>query len=458
MSTQVIYKIRNVTNQKFYIGSTTNKRERFRNHRRLLRKGAHHCKHLQAAWNKYGEECFVFEVVEEIPEGSDLWAAEDRWLDEHFGKPYCYNAGRSADAPMRGRVGPLNPQFGTTLKEHTKRAIAASLREFYAAHPDARPMLGKTHTPETIAKILANRVPPAGENHYRYGTTLSEDVRAKIGAAQRGKPKAPGRTVSEEGKAKIRANIEAGRSHKHWLGRTHSDESKAKMGLAVVAALPDGTKQEFTTMSALSEATGVFMPTIVRACKSGKPIAKGALSGWILTYKGQEAAAVAIPPEYAHLPRTRQLAQEQGAAEYFTGIPCSHGHVAPRKTKGACVSCLKAASKQQNERYELAYMHQRKTKASLVAVYTDAPEVGNSEWPSMLQYKGFRWGRHELRTDVFWLPEDLETAVVRLIRNAEADWGAYWTEAERRFPQKTFIALRELGQALRKTMDTPRLR
>lgn len=41
------------------------------------------------------------------------------------------------------------------------------------------------------------------------------------------------------------------------------------------------------------------------------------------------------------LPKTRAEAKAQGAAYYFTGAPCKHGHVAPRKTKGACVECLK---------------------------------------------------------------------------------------------------------------------
>lgn len=42
-----------------------------------------------------------------------------------------------------------------------------------------------------------------------------------------------------------------------------------------------------------------------------------------------------------NLPKTRADAKAQGAAYYFTGEPCKHGHIAPRKTKGACVECLK---------------------------------------------------------------------------------------------------------------------
>lgn len=43
----------------------------------------------------------------------------------------------------------------------------------------------------------------------------------------------------------------------------------------------------------------------------------------------------------AGMPKTRAAAKAAGAAHYFTGEPCKHGHIAPRKTKGACVECLK---------------------------------------------------------------------------------------------------------------------
>jgi 5-methylcytosine-specific restriction endonuclease McrA len=42
-----------------------------------------------------------------------------------------------------------------------------------------------------------------------------------------------------------------------------------------------------------------------------------------------------------NLPKTRAEAKAAGAKYYFTGEPCKHGHIAPRKTKGACVDCLK---------------------------------------------------------------------------------------------------------------------
>ena len=40
-------------------------------------------------------------------------------------------------------------------------------------------------------------------------------------------------------------------------------------------------------------------------------------------------------------PTTRQEAKATNMKYYFTGLPCKHGHIALRKTKGTCVECLK---------------------------------------------------------------------------------------------------------------------
>ena len=48
-------------------------------------------------------------------------------------------------------------------------------------------------------------------------------------------------------------------------------------------------------------------------------------------------------------PKTRKEAKDQGAKYYYTGEPCKQGHVALRKTKGACVECLKNEWQKGNE-------------------------------------------------------------------------------------------------------------
>jgi hypothetical protein len=55
----------------------------------------------------------------------------------------------------------------------------------------------------------------------------------------------------------------------------------------------------------------------------------------------------------ANLPKTRAEAKATGAKHYFTGEPCVRGHVAPRKTKGSCVECVKEDWVIDNEKRKL---------------------------------------------------------------------------------------------------------
>lgn len=45
--------------------------------------------------------------------------------------------------------------------------------------------------------------------------------------------------------------------------------------------------------------------------------------------------------DYSAYPTDRKIAKAQGAQYYYTGKPCTRGHIALRKTKGACVECMK---------------------------------------------------------------------------------------------------------------------
>lgn len=279
---KVIYRIRNVVNQKFYVGSTTNPKVRFRTHRKKLRSNTHHCKHLQAAWNKYGGECFKFEVVEVLIGDSDLQAAEDVWLTEHVGEKNCYNAGVRSGAPWRGVYGAQHPSFGKPVSAEQKADISRTLKEFYAAAPENHPRWGKSHTEESKAKIRAARKGKmSGVEHYRYGTTLSKEVREKIGAAQRGKPKAP-RVITPEGRAKIKAAAAAGH-YASFTGKKHTEEAKRLMSKRVICITDN---LEFDSVSAALAHYGLKMPTLRRALKTEHPIQKGRLAGYIFRYGG----------------------------------------------------------------------------------------------------------------------------------------------------------------------------
>lgn len=277
---QVIYKIINLVNDKFYVGSTTNKNERFRTHRNKLRRGVHHCAHLQASWSKYGEEKFAFRVVAEIPAGESLQAAEDLWLAEHVGKPYCFNTGIRSGAPWRFTPKENHPNFGKPVSEEQREQISQTLKEFYAQDYFNHPRVGKQHTEETKAKIGEKVRQAAAEG--RGGAFIpSEETRQKMSASLKGNQNAKGYRRSEAEREAIRQRT---LGNQNFLGKTHTEEAKQKLRKAMYALLPDGSRRDFIGVSVAGQELGVAYPMIVRACKAGKPISKGKLAGWQFFY------------------------------------------------------------------------------------------------------------------------------------------------------------------------------
>lgn len=63
-----IYAIKNLKNNKMYIGSTKNLKSRKYQHFRQLKLNLHHSQHLQHSYNKYGKDYFAFYILEECTE------------------------------------------------------------------------------------------------------------------------------------------------------------------------------------------------------------------------------------------------------------------------------------------------------------------------------------------------------------------------------------------------------
>lgn len=241
-----IYKIINLVNNKFYVGSAVNLRRRKARHFSELRNNRHNNRHLQAAWLKYGEKSFVFVVVEEVPDLAKLLDAENIWLKEHVGKDYCYNLGVDAVAPMLGKTGELSPTWG---RKRTLRELAA------------QNWTGRRHRKESRDKIRA----------YLIGKPRPAEVRAKIAAA------VSGERNPNYGKPRDAAFLE-------------------KVSRRVVVIKPDGTATVYPSIKALREEVGLKPPTVNRALKSGLPLTRGPYKGWIFR-------AVDTPPDSAYTGR-----------------------------------------------------------------------------------------------------------------------------------------------------------
>lgn len=240
---QGIYKIINVVNNKFYIGSAVNLRKRKARHFSELRTGKHKNRHLLAAWNKYGEQAFIFVVVEPVEDRARLLEAENRWLKEHVGKDYCYNIGTDATAPMLGVSGELSPTWGYQHTDDAKANIGKHSR-------------GRAHTPESREKI----------RQYLLGKPKAAEVRVKISASLSGEK-----------------NFN--------YGKPRSDAFKAKVSKAVEVIDPSGEVTLFPSIVALREALKLKPPTVNRAVKSEKPLTRGPYRGWVFRYASSSPAS-----------------------------------------------------------------------------------------------------------------------------------------------------------------------
>src|SRR5258705_5831466 len=98
-----IYIILNTKNGKVYLGQTQNIRIRWNRHKRDLIKGNHPNKHLQLAWNKYGEKAFQFKILERC-EVDKLNEREGHFIQIYKAKGIAYNVSDYANAPNRGKT------------------------------------------------------------------------------------------------------------------------------------------------------------------------------------------------------------------------------------------------------------------------------------------------------------------------------------------------------------------
>lgn len=78
-NTSGIYSIYNTITGSYYVGSSVCIKTRLTEHKRQLRLGIHHNNHLQASYNKYTKDVFLFEVIEYCDTQLLLWL-ESYWM------------------------------------------------------------------------------------------------------------------------------------------------------------------------------------------------------------------------------------------------------------------------------------------------------------------------------------------------------------------------------------------
>lgn len=177
-----IYSIKNKVNNKVYIGKTLDSfNNRWNGHIYELNKKVHKNKHLNSAWNKYGEQNFEFCILEQVDDLETANIREKYWIQfyKSFNPVYGYNK------TLGGDGGDTTIGLDNEQKLERNRKISAN----HSRHNKGKKMseevkekirkkqIGKTRSKEAIEKTsLKNK-----------GKLRSDECREKLREQKIGK-------------------------------------------------------------------------------------------------------------------------------------------------------------------------------------------------------------------------------------------------------------------------------
>lgn len=184
-----VYKIKNMVNQKYYLGSSKEIEKRKIRHFRDLKKGVHHNLYLQRAFNKYGENNFVIEIILEC---DNYLEVEQRMLDE-------INAGESYNLSKYACGGDLI-SYHPNIQE-IKNKISSTLKGKYAKGEIVLPDSSGSNNPNwrggktfcgcgnrigSYTKLCANCVDRSGKNNAFHGKSHSKETKKIMSEKKKG--------------------------------------------------------------------------------------------------------------------------------------------------------------------------------------------------------------------------------------------------------------------------------
>lgn len=312
-NTSGIYKITCTVTGKFYIGSSIDLQGRQSDHFGELRRGIHINPKLQNAFNKYGEDAFIYEVLELvlIP---FLIEREQYYLDKL--KPFG-NKGFNINLNAASRLGmnhtpesrEKNRQahLGKTVSPETRKKLQeANLGNARALgnklSPETRAQmsqarmgnqinLGRKHAPETIEKIRGYEHTPEQLEKMREastGRTHTPESRAKMSQSMLGNKNGLGKIPSAEKREKI-SKAHLGRKHtpeqteqhrQAMTGRKYDSEVYASRMKTYIVTSPDGTEYVVTGIRQFARDHNLNNSHLIRVAKGEYKQHKG----WTVRY------------------------------------------------------------------------------------------------------------------------------------------------------------------------------
>lgn len=176
-----IYRIKNIINNRVYIGRTENHRKRFVGHQSKLRTNSHPNKDMQKDYSEFGNDIFEYEILDKSECYDTILELEEYYIDLNKNNKYNIMGGGKKGLPRE-----IHPMLGKTHSDETREKISNSIKGKMSGELNG--FYGKEHTIETKKTISNSRVGKAigAENGfskkvYVYGNvydTVKEGIEA----------------------------------------------------------------------------------------------------------------------------------------------------------------------------------------------------------------------------------------------------------------------------------------
>jgi group I intron endonuclease len=179
-----IYKIESNISNRIYIGSAINIIQRWKLHKKTLKKGTHHSIKLQRHYNKYGKKDLHFSVLLGCDK-EELIKKEQFFIDSF--NPY-FNICKKAGSPLGVKH---SIEYCKKLSEMRKGKLGGINNPMYGKHSTAgirNGMYGKKHTDETKLKMRSRIVTDTeriNKSNAHKGLKHSKETIEKILASRR---------------------------------------------------------------------------------------------------------------------------------------------------------------------------------------------------------------------------------------------------------------------------------
>jgi len=216
-----IYRILCTVTGNCYVGSSANINKRFGSHMTNLRCNRHNARYMQRSWNKYGEESFRFEILEEGIQKDCLISKE---------KEYCRKfAIEGKFLPAFNTIEPGDVSYG---KRHTLE-FRKKLSKLYT---------GRKLTEQHKANVSAGLL--------RAGRTISKENIAKM---QNGRLEKPLSAESRKKMSDAHKGVKLSQSHKDSIKRSQINNPSRKWRPVIGKSVKTGEIKKYASIKAVKE-------------------------------------------------------------------------------------------------------------------------------------------------------------------------------------------------------------